>query len=676
MTTEGRQGRSIVVRNRTDRRRAASIHFLGRIALRFDSGCWRRSTFALLALFTMLAVSTRAAAAGPTSESILPATTKGYISVAQAEEMRGRWNQTQFGQMLDDEIMQPFVADLKKQLQGKFSLVTDKLGLSWDDLDGISTGEVSLALVDRGERPAAFAVTFDVTGRTAQADKLLAAVEQRFTARRGRKTTKDVSGVTLHVFTVPASSANGKPQETVYFIKDNVLCGIDDPAEAQAMLARFSGSAKDNLQSLSAFSATMERCKREAKGLSPELRWYAEPFGLLFASRTLQKTPRNPLDTDLAKIAFGQGFDAIKGVGGFVNLLTEPGVEVLHRTAIHAPSVPGKESDPLRWNLSMRMLQLPNSSAPHPPAWAPRMSASYGTLNVDVLAAFDNIGPIFDAIREHENAWSNTIESWQVDDYGPKVDVRKEFAANLGPRVNLITDYTTPITVESERSIVAIETKNEQAVAAALEKWMKGEGASIKRREMNGVVIWERVPPEAQVDDLLQLNPIFIPAGGTTNNAKKEEKSERVLPNSASCVAHGHLMLASDIEYLKEILTGFANRERLATCEDYQLVAETLSHISPGDASGLSFVRMDEATRPTYELIRQGKMPEAKSMLGKMLNNLLTTEVEREVGKIRKQRIDGSKLPSFESVRRYFGLAGRSLRSERDGWVISGVVLK
>ena len=52
-------------------------------------------------------------------------------------------------------------------------------------------------------------------------------------------------------------------------------------------------------------------------------------------------------------------------------------------------------------------------------------------------------------------------------------------------------------------------------------------------------------------------------------------------------------------------------------------------------------------------------------MLGKLLNNMLTTEVEREEGTIRKQRIDGSSLPNFEAVRRYFGPAGRVVRSEQ-----------
>jgi hypothetical protein len=322
------------------------------------------------------------------------------------------------------------------------------------------------------------------------------------------------------------------------------------------------------------------------------------------------------------------------------------------------------------------MLQLPNAPRPEPPSWAPRMLANYSALSVDVLPAFDNLDPVFDAIKEHDGALATSLKGLREDLYGPQVDVREEFAANLGPQVTVITDYVTPITVGSERSIIAVEVKDEQAVAAALEKWMKGEGPSVKRRELGEIVVWERVPPEAKADDLAIPNVFIMKPGAAANKPKEEENErDRMLPNSASCVALGHLLLASDIEYLKEVLAGFALRERLANCDDYHLVVETMERVAPGECSAWSFGRMDEEWRPTFELIRQNKMPQSKTMLGKMLNNMLTTEVEREEGIRRKQRIDGSSLPNFEAIRRYFGPAGRKLRSERDGWVLSGVIL-
>ena len=47
----------------------------------------------------------------------------------------------------------------------------------------------------------------------------------------------------------------------------------------------------------------------------------------------------------------------------------------------------------------------------------------------------------------------------------------------------------------------------------------------------------------------------------------------------------------------------------------------------------------------------------------------------RTQGVPRKQKIDGSTLPSFEMVRRYFGPTGRVLRSDEDGWFLTGAVL-
>jgi hypothetical protein len=153
------------------------------------------------------------------------------------------------------------------------------------------------------------------------------------------------------------------------------------------------------------------------------------------------------------------------------------------------------------------------------------------------------------------------------------------------------------------------------------------------------------------------------------------EDRERVLPNSAVTVALGHLMMASDIEYLTEILEGFGQRDRLSSSADYQQVVSVLNQHMPGERSVLEFGRSDEELRPIFELVRQNKMPESKSILGKLLNRILETEQEREDGVLRKQTIDGSSLPSFEAVRRYFGPHGGVVRSEKDGWVMTGVVL-
>jgi hypothetical protein len=416
----------------------------------------------------------------------------------------------------------------------------------------------------------------------------------------------------------------------------------------------------------------MNRCRKEAGNLEPEARWFVEPFGFIFAARTLRKTSHHQ-QQDMAKILFENGFDAIQGAGGYVNQLADGKVEYLLRASVYAPPVKGKENDPLRWNLSMRMMQFLNGPAVEPESWAPRMIANYTTVNMRLVDAFDNIGPLFDAVQEHDDAWKNAVEGWSTDPYGPQVDVRKEFIGNLTNRISVISSYDTPITEDSERSLFAIEAKDEAAVAKTLEKWMKNE-RDVKRREIGQYVVWERIAKNNAVEEVEVDVPGFTKKSSKSGKANKKER-ERVIPNSAVTVALGHLMMASDVAYLTEILQGFGQRERLASSADYKQLIAVMDKLAPGERCSWSFGRGDEEVRPIFEMVRQNRMPESKSMVGKMLNNMLTTDADRKTGAPRKQQVDGSSLPEFESVRRYFGPHADVVRSEKDGWFVTAAVM-
>ena len=431
----------------------------------------RRAPAFSIALQLLLVAS---ATAGPPSDTLLPKSTKGYVSVAHAKEFDDRWDKTQIGQMFNDDVMKAFVEDFSKQIREDFGAVERKLGLTYDDLKGVSAGEMSLSLIERkgqggvargndrrhGPREA---------GRRDCSRRLKSGSPRgRAPSRRRRLATRRCMCSTF------LRKATRKAQQTVYFIKDNLLVGIDDQAEAEAIIKRFAGNATDNLKSLKAYQATMASCKREAGKLEPEARWFIDPFGLIFADRTLHEQT-SKREQDIAKILYDNGFNAIQGAGGFLNQLVDGHVEFLARTAVYAPAVAGKENDPLRWASSMRMMQLPNGPAVEPQSWAPRMWPSYVTLNMKLTDAFDNVGPLVDAIQDHEDAWKNSLEGWKNDPYGQQVDVRKEFIENMGNRVTVMSSYDTPISEDSERAIFAIEAKNEKALAKTLEKWMAKE---------------------------------------------------------------------------------------------------------------------------------------------------------------------------------------------------------
>ena len=100
-------------------------------------------------------------------------------------------------------------------------------------------------------------------------------------------------------------------------------------------------------------------------------------------------------------------------------------------------------------------------------------------------------------------------------------------------------------------------------------------------------MIWERVPKDTLRSRMSRclVSPRFARAATRSRPAKKR-RSERVLPNSAVTVALGHLMMASDIKYLTEILQGFGQRDRLASSADYKQMEEVMNKLAPGERSG------------------------------------------------------------------------------------------
>jgi len=145
-----------------------------------------------------------------------------------------------------------------------------------------------------------------------------------------------------------------------------------------------------------------------------------------------------------------------------------------------------------------------------------------------------------------------------------------------------------------------------------------------------------------------------------------------LLPNAAVTVAAGHLLIASHLDFLKKVLEKREERFSLAKSVEYRMVQKALDGFNVAEKSVRTFGRTDEQARPTYELIRQGKMPESETMLGRVLNTLFGAGKK---GVVRKQEIDPKAMPDFQFVQRFLGPAGMQMVSEPDGWFLKGVML-
>jgi len=612
------------------------------------------------------------AVAGPTADQVFPESTQAFISISSVPQLKDQWNATQLGQLMNDSVMKPFAEDLRRQFEDRLSHLRDRLGLTLDDLRGVPSGELAVALIQPAAGRSALALVLDVTGNTDRAKVMLEKVGANLLQRGGKQSRVEAAGTTALLFVVPRqpNEPEGPPRQIAYFLRENLLGAADDPEVLKGMLARLAGQKSPDLASVKAYQNVMQRCAQDAKELKPLVRWYVYPLGYVETLRAATPEAERRKGKSIPDIMRNQGFVAIQGVGGFVNLKVES-YELVHRTAIYAPPP---------YEKSMRMLRFPTGKSFVPQRWVPRDIAGYFTLNIDVLNAFDNFGPLFDELfgeKGETGLWQEVVESLLKDPNGPQLDLRKELIQHLGQRVTMISDYQLPITVDSERLLYAVETTDEKAVATAINKWMRGD-PSAKKREYKDRIIWEMVEPEEHA--VPELNLEAIPAiGATEPGAKKKVVGEpaggaqdRLMPHAAVTVAHGELFIASHIDFLLQILELVEERKMLARDVDVQTVAKHVEQMRKPEQFAQGFSRTDEEYRPTYELIRQGKMPQSETMFGRLLNGLLGPEKK---GSVRKQQVDGSKLPDYEVVRRYLGNAGLSANSEQGGWFIKGFTL-
>ncbi len=674
-----------------------------------------------LALALSIAVgANRTVDAAKPSETLLPNTTKAYVSVQDVDLLRQQFSETLLGQLIEDPVMQPFVEDVQTQIRDKLSEASVRLGLSWDDLEGVYSGEVGMALIQpwdtqveqtriatakaeaiakakaAGKKPAevdaagktaeasakklldterrqqkAVAMLVDVTGKLNEANELLAKVAKNHLEEGAKQSSLTIEGVNVAVFTRPPKGTEVEPSVSFYCIHEDQLVAADHQDVLTSILARFSQPLPNGLHDFTPYIATMKSADQAMGATESHLRWFVEPFGYTEVRRAYNGG-RKRRGTDMLRVMQNQGFTAVQGLGGHVAFKTEHH-DILHHSLVFAPAVTRAAGDTAttKYDLAARMLDFPNKSDVAPQPWIPRGLGMHLTFNWKMEDAFWYAKTLVNEIAG-DDVFNDVIENIETDPHGPQINIKQELTRHLGERATLFSDYRLPITPKSERMMVAIEVTDAATVTRTVNKAMENDPAA-RKREHNGHVIWELLNEEAEVAEI-KIEGFDGGFGFDAPVAEEEPQDKPFIPNSAVTVANGHLLIATHVDYIVDALTPPPARDTLGAAVDFQAVSEALVGIGSNEDSFRLFTRTDEAYRVTYELFRQGKMPESESILGKLLNRMLTPE-DAEEGDLRDQELDGSKLPEFQLVRRYLGPAGFYVRTVDEGWTVSGCLL-
>ena len=620
--------------------------------------------FAILGLVCLLWFQSDWSAAVPPSDTLLPPTTKGYLSIPDIDAFESSFQDTQLAKLLDDPLMQPFFDDLRDQLEQRLVRSENPLNIRLEDLRKICGGEVCVAMIqpDGDEKQHASVVLADITDREDEANELLDRLASELKIRKAVRRVEKIGEIELVSYTLPLQEGATDSQQAFYFVKDRLLVAADHEATIKLILQNTTRTFGDRLADLQPYQVTMQRCADAASDVPPHVRWFVEPFGYVQATRAAAGGRRRR-GTDMITVLANQGFSAVQGIGGHVNFSVD-GQDLLHRTYVYAPPTSQTEQ---RYELAARMLDFPNQSELSPEPWIPGGVATYLSFHWNMKDAFEYSKSLVDEVAGAP-VFEDILESLERDPNGPQINVRQGLVQHLGDRVVFFADYRLPITIDSERWAIAFQVTGPAVVAKTLDQAMEADPDATLRL-IDKQRVWE-IQREFDEMEFEELDIAGVGFGGF--DEEDEEEPAPLLENAAMTVVHGYLLVASHLDFMEEILQTQNEAAHLAETEDFQRVQRRLAALDAGIGSGRFFSRTDRAYHTTYELIREGQMPESKTMLGVVLNRMLGPE---ERGVVRDQRIPGQRLPEFDEIRHYFGPAGIYVASEDHGWYICGCIL-
>ncbi len=619
------------------------------------------------------------------SEHLLPASTKFWLSVPDANQLEKQFDATQFGLLAKDPAIKPFIDSLRDQIKQLMNDHNVSLGLEIDDLHGVHSGEICIAgvLPDgdgkqlvRGSH--GLIVLLDVSKTKKEAMDLQRKINAELEKRGAKIEPKSINGVEVTKATLKQEKPVRFSQSNFQAIVNDWMLISDNEAIFRDVLRRLHAPEKiqevETLASLASFTTIME--KTDLAEHSSQIRWFIDPFGYIQLAQALEDEKRGDLQPrdDWSKVLREQGFEAFKGIGGNVAIATGEH-EVLHRTFTFAP-----RNQPIKNNKQVfKMFNFQGNSLPLEPAnWVPEEASAYLVGNWEFSDALWSVGSLYDAFLDEPGAFDRTLSDFKVDP-DMRLDVEK-LVGLLNNRLTVVSAVERPINENSERVVIGIPLKGEpDYVFDSLRRATGGQVITLA-----GISAIE-VDSEALVSDI-EPDEFSLPGDLVLEEEEPDKPTFQLFAKRYFVVHEGNLLVANDKDYLKKLLA--QKSSKLAESHDYIQIKEAIEKLTKeGDICWRQFGRMDRTLEANYEMLRRGEMGRSQTVLARVINQVFAKQAADKAaaeGKkvaeelVRQQKLDGSKLPADyeKSIAPYFGPMGWVMESNEEGWRITGCITK
>lgn len=555
----------------------------------------RLQTIGMAALCLLVLGASRVQADDISAARRLPPGVLLYLSVPDAVDLKDRFMESNFGQMLQDDALDDFRAQFADTWQQASDEVQEEIGLSIAELTALLHGDATLAVVQPPGRSLGGVVMLEFGEHRDTLDTILEKARQGAKKDGATRTVETVEDTEVTVFTRPEEGEDdGGPDKIAYFIKDqHLVIGIGSNIDLlQDVLIRWDGEHSQTFADDEIFSTIMRNC-HPSEAENSQFQWYFSPIDMFRSVAMLPQANQGGISPAMA-LGFlpALGLDKFKAIGGASAIGTEEFDSVTHTFVYVNQPTSGL----------VKFFEFP-AVRQSPPDWVPADVSAYTSANWDISGAYEAVEAIVDFFQP-PGTLANAIN--QLAQQGPRIHVKDDIVDSLSGRFQMFGEMPDDTSADSvQPGVFALELRDEAKVADVLMRVAEFSQGNLKTRDFRGSTIYEMDLPNLQ--------------GG--------------VPQSMGVtVAKGQLFIATDVQLLESYLRIDVADEPLANSTAWRRVS---SHF-PNETSIIGFGRPASQIEPLYEQLRSGELDE------------VTDDVE----------IDFSTLPEFERLAGYFTTTG------------------
>lgn len=606
---------------------------------------------------------------------LLPQATQGYLRIVNLPLFVERWNGTQLGLLGSDSRLKEFWDEQRVEIEKRFSNAGWQLNFHAEDIYNIASGQAAIAWIAKPQdvqKPYTVALILDVAGNVAGTQKLLERIDKELKDRKATSQELEFQGVKITHYTLPRGAGEIVVRESLYALVGDQLFAADELATIQDMINASQGKADASLSKLPLYLTSTARLSENQHAVNEsDVEYFVQPTGLAKILRAIGGKPI-AAQTDALKVLENQGFAKVTAARGRVHFGSAE-FDVFHDSFVLTdPPLPRP----------VQVLDFPNVAGEKIPTWVGSDASTFLSMAWNAKDAFWKVDTIVDEMAGQKGVFESVIDGIKNDPVGPQIDIKTQVLPFLTPEIYSVGDTVDPITTESRRSLIAIRVNDPDGrLASVLERAMTNE-PDAKPEDFKNIRIW-KVSRSENEDDAAFESDDFGFGNKTVKPPSQVEEEKPLLSNWAITVYHhstdnpadGFLMFASHAEMIKEAIDRnlLKKDSEFASEKDVKRVIDAIGKLNKGNTPCVWQVsRTDKAFKMQYELFRQDKLPQSKSMIATILDRLLRPKDEV---KQTDQKVKGDKLPTFETIQEFLMPGGARAHSVADGWSFSGFIL-